>query len=412
MYGFILKIKKSSKAVKGYMRIRYKKDGEGLRPVARIYTDGEHGLNPASIDQDAVKSILRLKQRGFSAFIVGGAIRDILLGRVPKDFDIATDASPRQVHKLFYQARVIGKRFKLVHLVYGDKIIEVSTFRGESQDDNCNNTFGTMESDAKRRDFTINSLYYDPVENTLFDFNDSLSDFKKKRIHSVLPLATSFIEDPVRMIRAVKYSITTGFKMDFALKRAIKHDSRLLANISSSRLTEEVFKILGSGCSAQIIRSLDDYGLLVHILPCMCVYTKFPVFFDALNELDFCINSSVSHGGKCKEVERWEGFLYLTKNMIVNSPETLSPEERFNDIFRQLKVLLSPITPPNFELENVCSQYMKQNGFPIHKSSRSIKRDGARNIRKKKTVKSPAKPQKRKPRKASGSAIPESLQDI
>ncbi|MDD3163948.1 MAG: poly(A) polymerase, partial [Sphaerochaetaceae bacterium] len=207
------------------MRIRYKKDSDGLRPVARIYTKEEHRIDSSLIDQDAVRAISRLKQNGFSAYIVGGAVRDILLGRVPKDFDIATSASPRQVHKLFYQARVIGKRFKLVHLVYGQKIIEVSTFRGESNtDDNTNNVFGTIETDAKRRDFTINSLYYDPIDETLVDFNNSMEDFKHKRIHSVLPLSTTFTEDPVRMIRALKYSVTTGFKMDFALKLAIRRD--------------------------------------------------------------------------------------------------------------------------------------------------------------------------------------------
>ncbi|MDD2233099.1 MAG: polynucleotide adenylyltransferase PcnB [Sphaerochaetaceae bacterium] len=353
------------------MRIRYKKDSDGLRPVARIYTKEEHRIDSSLIDQDAVRAISRLKQNGFSAYIVGGAVRDILLGRVPKDFDIATSASPRQVHKLFYQARVIGKRFKLVHLVYGQKIIEVSTFRGESNtDDNTNNVFGTIETDAKRRDFTINSLYYDPIDETLVDFNNSMEDFKHKRIHSVLPLSTTFTEDPVRMIRALKYSVTTGFKMDFALKLAIRRDARLLAGISNSRLTEEVFKILTSGCSAKIIKILDDYSLLVYIMPCLCVYTKFPQLYESLSKLDAKINDSVSHGGTEPDIERWEAFQYLTENFIVKPQEAMTPDEHFKDVFRQVKVLIAPITPPNFELERAVTSYMKQNGYQIPRGSR------------------------------------------
>lgn len=353
------------------MRIRYKKDSDGLRPVARIYTKEEHRIDSSLIDQDAVRAISRLKQNGFSAYIVGGAVRDILLGRVPKDFDIATSASPRQVHKLFYQARVIGKRFKLVHLVYGQKIIEVSTFRGESNtDDNTNNVFGTIETDAKRRDFTINSLYYDPIDETLVDFNNSMEDFKHKRIHSVLPLSSTFNEDPVRMIRALKYSVTTGFKMDFALKLAIRRDARLLAGISNSRLTEEVFKILTSGCSAKIIKILDEYSLLVYIMPCLCVYTKFPQLYESLSKLDAKINDSVSHGGTEPDIERWESFQYLTENFIVKPQEAMTPDEHFKDVFRQVKVLIAPITPPNFELERAVTSYMKQNGYQIPRGSR------------------------------------------
>ncbi|MGX8677935.1 MAG: polynucleotide adenylyltransferase PcnB [Sphaerochaetaceae bacterium] len=353
------------------MRIRYKKDSDGLRPVARIYTKEEHRIDSSLIDQDAVRAISRLKQNGFSAYIVGGAVRDILLGRVPKDFDIATSASPRQVHKLFYQARVIGKRFKLVHLVYGQKIIEVSTFRGESNtDDNTNNVFGTIDTDAKRRDFTINSLYYDPIDETLVDFNNSMEDFKHKRIHSVLPLSSTFNEDPVRMIRALKYSVTTGFKMDFALKLAIRRDARLLAGISNSRLTEEVFKILTSGCSAKIIKILDEYSLLVYIMPCLCVYTKFPQLYESLSKLDAKINDSVSHGGTEPDIERWEAFQYLTENFIVKPQEEMTPDEHFKDVFRQVKVLIAPITPPNFELERAVTSYMKQNGYQIPRGSR------------------------------------------
>lgn len=252
------------------MLIRYNNEGGAPKAVARIYTRKEHGLDPSKIDPDAVRAIARLKDSGFEAYIVGGAVRDIILGLVPHDFDIATDASPRQLRRLFRQARTIGRRFRLVHLVYKDKVIEVSTFRCEGaqeEGEDANNVFGSAETDAKRRDFTINSLYYDPVDNKLVDFNNSLEDYRKRRIRSVIPLSRTFKDDPVRMIRAVKYSVTTGFALELPLRRAIKRDSALLEGVSVSRLTEEVAKILSSGHSAGIISELDRLNLLSHLMP-------------------------------------------------------------------------------------------------------------------------------------------------
>lgn len=375
------------------MLIRYKKGTSGPIPIAKIYTKEEHKINIKQIDRDAIKVIVRLKQRGFDAYIVGGAVRDLLLGRVPKDFDITTNASPRQIHKLFYQARVIGKRFKLVHLVYPDKIIEVSTFRGISEDENEDNSniFGTIEEDAKRRDFTINALYYDPIEQIIVDFNDSLNDFKNKKIVSVLPLNHTFIEDPVRMLRAIKYSITTGFKMNLSLKIAIRRSNHLLAGVPNSRLTEEVFKILGSGCSAQIIKALDRYGLLVYIMPCLCVYTKFEKFYESLRKLDEKENNSQLHGGTEANVEHWEFFKFLTESMIINSDTSMTAEEHFKDIFRQIKVFISPITPPNYDIELAVENYMIENGFKTPKGNRCKPAIAKANQRQKTYQKKPIK---------------------
>lgn len=400
------------------MRIRYQTTSGGLKPVARVYTREEHRIDIRKIDPDAIKAISRLDSKGFTAYLVGGAVRDLLLGRVPKDFDIATDASPRQVHKMFSNSRIIGKRFKLVHLIFGDKIFEISTFRGEANsDDNTNNVFGTMDTDAKRRDFSINSLYYDPVKQTVIDYNNSIPDFKRRRIRSVLPLADTFVEDPVRMIRAIKYSVTTGFKMDYALKRAIRKNCTNLAGISSSRLTEEVFKILGSGCSSTIIRLLDEYKLLVYIMPCLCVYTKFPELYASLDKLDEKVNISASHGGDEPDVQKWEYFKFLTESFIVNSDEGMSADEHFKDIFRQVKVLISPITPPNYELELACFAYLKEKGFPLPKGSRS--KPAAQRMKESKArAAAPRKQRRRMPRKRTASPtdapmpenLPEALQ--
>ena len=228
------------------MLVRYKKGDNGKNiAVAKIYNTKEHGIDLKLIDRDALWVVRKLKQSGFEAYIVGGAVRDLLIGCQPKDFDIATSATPRQVQRNFWNARVIGKRFKLVHLFFKDKILEVSTFRsGEDLSKEGTSLYGTVDQDAKRRDFTLNSLYYDPTDGQLYDFNDALIDIKKKRIRSILELPASFIEDPVRMIRAVKYSVTTNFSLQGQIKRAIKKYPRQLSLVSTSRLTEEVGKII------------------------------------------------------------------------------------------------------------------------------------------------------------------------
>ena len=171
------------------MLIRYKQDEHGKTvPVANIYTQKEHKINYALIDRDAVWAIKKLQQSGAEAYLVGGAVRDLMIGQIPKDFDIATSASPRQIQRLFWNARIIGKRFKLVHLVFKDKVHEVSTFRsGEEAMEGNNNVFGSIDQDAKRRDFSVNSFYYDPSTNQLLDFNNAMEDFRKKRISSIIP---------------------------------------------------------------------------------------------------------------------------------------------------------------------------------------------------------------------------------
>ena len=239
------------------MLIRYKKNAHGLDAVARVYDSEENGIDRNRIDANAVSVIRRLTDAGYESYIVGGAVRDLILGRIPKDFDIATAASPRQVHKLFRNSRIIGRRFRLVHITFGPEIIEVSTFRSirdhEASDDN---QFGTIEEDCTRRDFSINSLYYDPLKGNLLDFNNALEDFRKKRLVSLIPLNKTFIEDPVRMVRAVKYSVTTGFRIPYKLSRSIRVFAPELERVSTSRMTEEVNKILASGHSSSIVRRL------------------------------------------------------------------------------------------------------------------------------------------------------------
>ncbi|HKL59958.1 MAG TPA: poly(A) polymerase, partial [Sphaerochaeta sp.] len=327
------------------MLIRYKQDEHGKTvPVANIYTQKEHKINYALLDRDAVWAIKKLQQSGAEAYLVGGAVRDLMLGQVPKDFDIATSASPRQIQRIFWNARIIGKRFKLVHLVFRDKVHEVSTFRsGEEAMEGNNNVFGSIDQDAKRRDFSVNSFYYDPSTNQLLDFNNAMDDFRKKKISSIIPLDESFREDPVRMIRAIKYSVSTGFTLRFNVRMAIRKFSNELSRTSTSRLTEEVNKILASGHSREIFNELQKYKLLVFMLPCFSIYSKFPQVQDSLRELDKRVMLAKENKGP--QVMLADMIKALVDPLIVFADDQLSIDERFKETFRQIKVLISPMTP-------------------------------------------------------------------
>jgi poly(A) polymerase len=352
------------------MLIRYKKDKNGKSvAVAEIYTSAEHKIDVHNIDLDAIWAIHKLKQAGMEAYIVGGAVRDLLIGRKPKDFDIATSASPRQVQKMFWNARIIGKRFKLVHLIFKEKVLEVSTFRsGYDGSDEDVSIYGTIDQDAKRRDFSVNSLYYDPQENLLFDFNKAMLDFKRKRIRSVLPLDVTFIEDPVRMIRAVKYSVTTGFALQGDVKRAIRKHTTELARVSTSRLTEEVGKILNSGDSAAILKELQRHRLLVYMLPCVSVTSRFAEVEASLRSLDARVQASQTDP-KANAVTKGETIQALIAPLVLfNETEESTSQEIFKETFRQIKLLISPMTPANYDVEVAAEMLMKAAGFTVPKN--------------------------------------------
>ena len=383
------------------MLIRYKNGKNGLDAVARVYSSEENNIDRSMVDRSAITVLKHLNDAGYESYLVGGAVRDMILGRRPKDFDIATAASPRQVHKLFYNSRIIGRRFRLVHITFGDQIIEVSTFRSIKEHEGpTDNEFGTIEEDSSRRDFTINSLYYDPIKGNLIDFNNALNDFRDKKIVSLIPLNKTFVEDPVRMVRAVKYSVTTGFKIPFQLSMAIRHYAPLIAEVSTSRMTEEVNKILASGCSSQIFERVHQYKLLVYMLPAISVYAAFPQMFESLKTLDQQIEKAKE--GNAKQVTKAQMYLALVKCFITRNEDLVTGMEIFSDTLRQIKVLLSPITPPNYEIESAASLYMQSEGLKVpknairHRNPEAPQRtQGQRNIRNKPDAAAPVQRKKR-----------------
>ncbi|MBP5359743.1 MAG: polynucleotide adenylyltransferase PcnB [Treponema sp.] len=249
------------------MLIRYSTDSKG-KPVQKavIYTKNEHKISPDVIDPDAVYVIRRLRETGFDAYLVGGAVRDLIVGHTPKDFDIVTDATPSRIKKIFRNSRIIGKRFRLVHVFFGQKIFEVSTFRS-IVDGSIGNAFGSMDEDVQRRDFTLNALYYDPVKEQVIDYVDGFKDIKKGIVRPVIPMDRIFVEDPVRMLRAVKYGATTGCRLPGKLRKTIRKNSYLLSPVSPSRLTEEWLKIINGGHAHAIVSGTLDTDLYVYLQP-------------------------------------------------------------------------------------------------------------------------------------------------
>ena len=220
------------------------------------------------LDKDALKVVNVLTKAGFEAYLVGGCIRDLLLGYQPKDFDIATSATPEQAHKLFKRSRVIGRRFRLLHVMFSPrKFLEVATFRaGKVQTSNNgvvrDNLYGSLKEDAFRRDFTVNALYYDVAKSELIDYVGGLDDLKASRIEMIGDPIERFEEDPVRMIRAVRFQAKLGSSLSEDILKAIKKQACLLSNIPPARLFDECVKLFHNEKSLEIFRQLENLGLL------------------------------------------------------------------------------------------------------------------------------------------------------
>ncbi|MCE9499073.1 MAG: polynucleotide adenylyltransferase PcnB [Leptospira sp.] len=243
-------------------------------PEGKRYYKDYHIIRKNLIDEEALKIIHRLNKFGYKAYLVGGGVRDILLGRKPKDFDVVTSATPNQIKGVFNNCRIIGKRFKIVHVLFKGNVIEVSTFRslpeyklGKPKSDQDylikrDNKYGSAKEDAARRDFSINALYYDPRNDSIIDFVGGFEDIKNKILRAIGDPEISFKEDPVRMLRAVKFSVIHGLDIDRKTKQAIKAHRTEITKASTSRMLEEYNKIFRTWKTSIIFQGLAENHLL------------------------------------------------------------------------------------------------------------------------------------------------------
>ncbi len=252
--------------------------------ATRIPRDG-HPVSRKHISESALKVMSRLSSQGFEAYLVGGAVRDLLLGGHPKDFDVATDATPEEVHELFRNSRIIGRRFRIVHVRFGREIIEVTTFRGHHDSDDQedkrrpaakqndsgmllrDNVFGSLEEDAVRRDFTVNALYYSSKDFCVYDYVDGLRDLEHRQIRIIGDAEKRYREDPVRMLRAVRFAAKLDFDIAESTAEPIPELSHMLEAIPAARLFDEMLKLFMAGSALPTFRLLRKYQLLEHLFP-------------------------------------------------------------------------------------------------------------------------------------------------
>jgi poly(A) polymerase len=245
-----------------------------------VITRSQHPVSRANISPNALKVLYRLKDAGYQGHLVGGGVRDLLLGREPKDFDIATDAHPEDVRRLFRNCRLIGRRFRLAHVLFGREVIEVATFRAlqESLDSGArhvdadgrivrDNVYGTLEEDAFRRDFTVNALYYNINDFTVIDYAGGVADLNAGVLRLIGDPETRFREDPVRMLRAVRFATKLGFRMHPDTERPVAKLAGLLGDIPPARLFDEILKLFMGGCALANFEALRHYNLFGQLFP-------------------------------------------------------------------------------------------------------------------------------------------------
>lgn len=254
-------------------------EAESQQGQGRVYTRSEHNISRSQMSENAVKVLYRLKKSGYEAYLVGGCVRDLLLGHEPKDFDVATDASPEQVRKVFRNCRLIGRRFRLAHVHFGREIIEVATFRSSDTDDNKeqkvhedgrllrDNVFGAIEDDVWRRDFTVNALYYNIRDFSIIDYTGGMQDHSAGVLKLIGDPVTRYREDPVRMLRAVRFAVKLGFTLDKSTEQPIFELAHLLKGIPAARLYDEALKMFLSGKGVQTFEMLRHYGLFEALFP-------------------------------------------------------------------------------------------------------------------------------------------------
>lgn len=266
----------------------------------KIYPVDEHRISPEKIDPQAAYVIQKLRQSGHTAYLVGGGVRDLLLNQRPKDFDVSTSAKPEEIRALFRNAILIGRRFRLAHIRFGKKVIEVSTFRsGDTESTGLivrDNEWGSEEQDVLRRDFTINGLFYNPENQTVIDYVDGYPDIEKRVLRAIGQPDVRFSQDPVRMIRLIKFCARFNFEIDRPTFEALLNCKEEIVKSSSARIFEELLRMLESGASKPFFHLLNEYGFLHLLMPELGAYLKRennPIAFQMLGEIDSEVKKNI-----------------------------------------------------------------------------------------------------------------------
>lgn len=244
----------------------------------KTYSSQEHTIDPNLMDSDALHIVKKLQDAGFIAYLVGGSVRDLLVNRKPKDFDISTSARPEQIKQLFQRSCIlIGRRFRLAHIRFGHKIFEVSTFRSGENDDDLivhDNQWGTPAEDVLRRDFTMNGLFYDPSTNSVIDYVGGWEDIKQGVLKTIGEPKTRFRQDPVRMMRLLKFQARFDFKVDPISQNALKQCFEEIVKSSPARVLEEILRMLESGASEKFFHLMTQTGMLELFFPCLAHFLE------------------------------------------------------------------------------------------------------------------------------------------
>ncbi|USD36981.1 polynucleotide adenylyltransferase PcnB [Ferrimonas sp. SCSIO 43195] len=250
-----------------------------LEPELQVYPRKSHGVSRSDISENALKVLYRLHKAGYEAYLVGGGVRDLLLRHQPKDFDVATNATPEQVRRLFRNCRLVGRRFRLAHILFGRDVIEVATLRGHHEEESKHakkddsgrllrdNVYGSIDEDAERRDFTVNGLYYDISDFSIRDYFGGMDDLEARRLRLIGDPSKRYSEDPVRMLRAVRFATKLDFDLDPSVAKPIHKMAPLLSDIPAARLFEETLKLFMSGKGLDNFRMMREYGLFAPMFP-------------------------------------------------------------------------------------------------------------------------------------------------
>ncbi len=308
-----------------------------MQPI--IYPKERHHIDLSHIDRDAIEAILRLQDAGHAAYLVGGGVRDLLMGLKPKDFDISTSARPEQVKRLFSNCLLIGRRFRLAHLRYGKKILEVSTFRAGDNGDELivtDNTWGSEEEDVLRRDFTINGLFFDPRTETVIDYVGGVKDLTEHRLCSIGDPLQRFKQDPVRMVRLLKFRARFGFAIDPLCWSALLALKDEILKSSPARILEELLRMLESGYSGPFFSLLDSIGMLHPLLSPAARVQYLPII-------------DHFHRTKAHPIDRGVLIALLALPLIEEQLKTPTFEDlNFTDCFDGCRVILEPLFNKSF----------------------------------------------------------------